>query len=594
MISPLNLITALLGIIPALTQQQTNGNSRWGILPQLLFPKFLTNNPLPFGLPWGLLTALNSNPYTSSPNTGVIRYYDFTVKRGVIAPDGYQKTVLLINDQFPGPAIEANWGDTIQVTVNNQITAPAEGTAIHWHGFLQTQTPWFDGVPGVQQCPIAPGNSFTYQFKAELYGTSWYHSHYSGQYTDGVLGPIIIHGPNTVHYDIDLGPVLLTDAFHKQYYDLIETVMTPLDKGGYPEPPSDNNLINGKMTFDCSTVAAGDTTPCNSDAGISKFVLTTGKTHLLRLINAGSEGLQRFSIDGHQLTIIANDFVPIKPYTTTVVTLAVGQRSDVLITANQGPPTASFWMRSNISTICSSTNQPNALAAVYYNNANTSTSPTSTAWDVPDPGTCRNDPLSLTVPQFPIAPAVNPAVTHEIEVNYIINASNNFLWTLDSQSYRADYNQPVLLLAEEGNDSFIPDMNVQDFGSYPTVRVVVTNPTNHSHPMHLHGHNMFILQEGTGTWDGTIVNPQNPQRRDVQLLPANGYTVWQINADNPGVWPYHCHVVWHISAGLYMNILERPEDIKNAKRIPMIMAQTCTDWDAFSKSNYVDQIDSGL
>jgi FtsP/CotA-like multicopper oxidase with cupredoxin domain len=87
--------------------------------------------------------------------------------------------------------------------------------------------------------------------------------------------------------------------------------MTPLDQGGYPEPPSDNNLINGKMTFDCSTVAAGDTTPCNSDAGISKFVLTTGKTHLLRLINAGSEGLQRFSIDGHQLTIIANDFVPI-------------------------------------------------------------------------------------------------------------------------------------------------------------------------------------------------------------------------------------------------------------------------------------------
>ena len=251
-------------------------------------------------------------------------------------------------------------------------------------------------------------------------------------------------------------------------------------------------------------------------------------------------------------------------------------------------------MRSNISTICSSTNQPNALAAVYYNKANTSTSPTSTAWDVPDPGTCRNDPLSLTVPQFPIAPAANPAVTHEIEVNYIINASNNFLWTLDSQSYRADYNQPVLLLAEEGNDSFIPDMNVQDFGSYPTVRVVVTNPTNHSHPMHLHGHNMFILQEGTGTWDGTIVNPQNPQRRDVQLLPANGYTVWQINADNPGVWPYHCHVAWHISAGLYMNILERPDDIKNAKRIPMIMAQTCTDWDAFSKSNYVDQIDSGL
>lgn len=87
--------------------------------------------------------------------------------------------------------------------------------------------------------------------------------------------------------------------------------MKPLNQGGNPNPPSDNNLINGKMNFDCSTVAAGDTTPCNSNAGISKFMLTTGKTHLLRLINAGSEGLQRFSIDGHELTIIANDFVPV-------------------------------------------------------------------------------------------------------------------------------------------------------------------------------------------------------------------------------------------------------------------------------------------
>jgi FtsP/CotA-like multicopper oxidase with cupredoxin domain len=387
--------------------------------------------------------------------------------------------------------------------------------------------------------------------------------------------------------------------------------MAPLNEGGYPEPPSDNNLINGKMTFDCSTLAAGDTTPCNSNAGISKFVLTTGKTHLLRLINAGSEGLQRFSIDGHELTIVANDFVPVvscvyydsscnkltatqEPYKTTVVTLAVGQRSDVLITANQGPSTSSFWMRSNISTICSSASQPNALAAVYYNKADTNQAPTSTAWDVPDPGTCRNDDLSLTVPQFPLTPAAEPATTRQFEVNSMINSTDNFLWTLDSQSYRADYNNPVLLLAEDGQDSFESDSNVQNFGSYPTVRVVVTNPTNHSHPMHLHGHNMFILQEGTGTWDGSIVNPHNPQRRDVQLLPANGYTVWQINANNPGVWPYHCHVVWHVSAGLYMNILEQPQAIKNARKIPMIMAQTCTDWDAFSKSNYVDQIDSGL
>jgi len=59
------------------------------------------------------------------------------------------------------------------------------------------------------------------------------------------------------------------------------------------------------------------------NAGLSKFRFQKGKTHRLRLINAGAEGIQRFSIDGHNMTVIANDFVPVQPYTTQVVTLGV-------------------------------------------------------------------------------------------------------------------------------------------------------------------------------------------------------------------------------------------------------------------------------
>lgn len=61
----------------------------------------------------------------------------------------------------------------------------------------------------VSQCPIAPGSSFTYTFRADSYGTSWYHSHYSAQYADGLLGAMIIHGPAHAHYDHDLGPIML-------------------------------------------------------------------------------------------------------------------------------------------------------------------------------------------------------------------------------------------------------------------------------------------------------------------------------------------------------------------------------------------------
>lgn len=359
-------------------------------------------------------------------------------------------------------------------------------------------------------------------------------------------------------------------------------------------PASDNNLINGKNDFDCTTVAAGDKTSCNSNAGLSRFTFTTGKTHRMRLINAGAEGIQRFSIDGHTLTVIANDFVPVNPYDTKVVTLGIGQRTDILVKANVGTSTSAFWMRSNISTICSVTTQGNALAAVYYDKADNTKTPTSQAWNIPDPGTCANDDLALTTPVYKLTPAPAPATTKTMEVNFFINETGNFLWTLDDVSFRANYNNPLLLLANLGNFTYPTEWNVKNFGQNATIRVVINNLTPVAHPMHLHGHNMFILHEGTGVWNGSaITNPSNPQRRDVQLLRPNGHIVWQINADNPGVWPFHCHIAWHVSAGLYANILERPADITQ-KQIPQIMAQTCRDWATYTNTDVVDQIDSGL
>lgn len=469
-------LTWLFGVVAALTQAATNGASLLGTLEAALLPLFLTNNPLPNGTPWGTKTSTDTNPYTQSPTTGIIRTYDFTVSRGMIAPDGYEMPVLLVNGAFPGPTIEANWGDTIQVTVHNNITKDAngdeEGLSLHWHGFLQTATPWEDGVPGVDQCPIAPGKDYTYQFKAELYGTSWYHSHYSAQYSGGVLGPIVVHGPNQKTYDTDIGPIMLQDWYHTDYFKLVEETLTP----GASPVKSDNNLINGKMNFNCSTVAAGDTTKCTNNAGISKFKFTTGKTHRLRLINSGSEAVQRFSIDGHTMTVIANDFVEVQPYTTKVVTLGIGQRSDVLVTANAGTSKSAFWIRSNI-TSCSNFNQPYAVAALYYDQADTTKAPTSTAWDVPDPGTCANDDLSLTVPMYKITPPA-PSYTDTYNITLFKNATGFTLWSFDNVSARVNYNAPPLLLANAGNLTFPEEANVRNVGTNSSVRIIVNNAIN--------------------------------------------------------------------------------------------------------------------
>ncbi|QSZ30962.1 hypothetical protein DSL72_000522 [Monilinia vaccinii-corymbosi] len=588
----MHMLHGATGVANTLSQQATNGLSLWGTLINPPLPRFLTNNPLPDGFPWGSLTAGGNDPYTSAPDTGVVRSYDFTITRGKIAPDGYTKDVMLINGQYPGPLIEANWGDTFEINVRNQITEPEEGTTMHWHGLLQKESQYMDGVPAVSQCPIAPGASFTYTFKADLYGSSWYHSHYSAQYAAGLAGPMVIHGPSNAPYDVDVGPVFLQDYFHKDYFSLVEEVMAGGGTGN-SRPKSDNNLINGKMTFDCSTKAAGDDNECSDFAGISKFKFETGKTHRLRLINAGSEAMQRFSIDGHTLVVIANDFVPIKPYTTNVVTLAVGQRTDVLVTAN-GSPDSAYWMRSNISTLCSSTNQPIALAAIYYDQADTDHTPTSTPWDVPDPGTCANDDLSVTEPYYTIA-ADEPSTTQNMDINFYVNDTGSFLWTLGGKSFRADYNDPVLLLANKGYTYFPDEWNVQNVGSNSTIRIIVNNPTPAAHPMHLHGHNMQILSEGPGDWDGTTITRQsNPQRRDVQIVRPKGHFVWQINTDNPGVWPFHCHIVWHVSGGLSASILEHPEKIQNEMKIPNSFDHGCAQWNSFSNHNVVDEVDSGL
>ncbi|KJZ75176.1 hypothetical protein HIM_05370 [Hirsutella minnesotensis 3608] len=574
--------------IQDLPQRRTNGKSLLGTILAPLLPAFLTNNPLPNGHPWNNLDR-NTDYYHHAPHTGVIRSYDFTVSRGMIAPDGFERETLLVNGAFPGPLIEANWGDTIQVTVHNNITGPEEGTSLHWHGFLQHGTPYQDGAPAISQCPIAPRRSFTYSFKADLYGTTWYHSHYSSQYAGGLFGPMVIYGPSQ-KYDIDIGPVMLSDWYHRSYYDLVEESLRP----GAGPFVSNNTLINGKNNFDCSTLPPSKSnTTCVSNAGISKFRFRRGKKHRLRLINSGAEALQRFSIDGHKMTVIANDFVTIEPYETDVVTLGIGQRTDVIVEANDPQGVGAYWMRSNVSAACSLSAQPFGLAAIYYDYVNETTTPRSSPWNAPEPGTCANDDLALTRPIMKLK-LPEPDLTYNMDLTMFRNASNITLWSLDGVGFRGNYNSPTLLLSKVGNLTFEQEWNVKDTKNAKSVRVVVKNRTPVGHPMHLHGFNMYVLDEGDGDWNGTIVHPENPLRRDVVQLRKNGYLVIQFDAgENPGVWPFHCHIAWHSGSGLFAQFLTAGDKLQQLP-FPRTVAETCREWGRWTHTNIPNQIDSGL
>lgn len=256
-----------------------------------------------------------------------------------------------------------------------------------------------------------------------------------------------------------------------------------------------------------------------------------------------------------------------------------------------------------MSTVCALPKQPYALAGVYYNedDFDAKVNPTSRAQQFdPSPLNCGNEPLNKTKPLAVQPAVVEPNTTIVINVTHAINATGQQEWRMNGVAFRADYNDPILRLGGEGNLSYPedPQWNVYNTGTNGTVRIVFNNEKNVSesfaHPMHLHGHDFQVLAQGRGTWDGIITNPTNPLRRDTHILQPMGYLVIQYEANNSGVWPLHCHVAWHVSAGFYINLLERPDELQSMKQLAGVVDQTCHDWDAWSHSHVVDEIDSGV
>jgi len=145
--------------------------------------------------PDGQTNLSTTTPYEDVTNTpkGIDRYYEYTVTAGSVDADGltfpYGK---LLNGTFPGPWIRACWGDTIHLKVNVDPEF-YQGVSVHAHGLRQWTKMHMDGVPGITQCPIAPNSSFEYVWPTTQYGSSWYHSHYSLQYPDGLQGPLVGH-----------------------------------------------------------------------------------------------------------------------------------------------------------------------------------------------------------------------------------------------------------------------------------------------------------------------------------------------------------------------------------------------------------------
>lgn len=359
---------------------------------------------------------------------------------------------------------------------------------------------------------------------------------------------------------------------------------------------------------------------CVDTPDIPKFRVTAGKRVKMRLINHGGDSTQRFGIDGHKLTVIANDFVQVKPYQTDFVTVAIGQRTDVVFEAT-GNPGDSFWMRAQV-VFCppSLTKQIEMLGALYYDGADTNAQPTTNQTADANLTNCQNvrcflcyskiiidraerlisntpslqDDLKITKPFYPM-PLEEPeteiqfftffTLNEKLEYRITMNTQLENVVQLGRQFYQGNYSTPILRDAQSGGaaQTFGQKSRVYDFGTNKTVRVVVNNPflIQNMHPMHLHGHDIQLLATGDGFWDGKTLETDNPIRRDTVMMPLNGHIVFQYTLDNPGIWSLHCHIPWHLADGLLVNFMERPDEIKSQyAQIPQIMQETCDAWNS--------------
>ncbi|KAG2045315.1 multi-copper oxidase [Suillus americanus] len=505
---------------------------------------------------------------TSTPTT---RYYEFVISEAVGSPDGVQRTMLVVNNQFPGPLIEVNSGDELVVNVFNQLP---NGTTIHWHGQLQNGTNYMDGTNGITQCPIPPGMNFTYRFtiNPNQYGTFWYHAHASTQYTDGIYGPLIIHSlsePIYGQYDRE-ALVILSDWYDVMSSGLLTQYLSSagIDGSNYggvnpgAEPPPDSGLINGKMNG-------------------SSFDLQPNLRYRLRLINMGTLTEFMFSVDSHVLSVVEADGTSLVPVDVHRVPIHVAQRYSVILTTNQ--TAGSYNVRAEMQATCYKLSNPNlntmVLATMTYGAS--PTTPNTQDWSDVFPSLCLDLNSTMIVPQIAMNPP-NSTETVQIFMSFQQTTESGGTQTLafmNSTSWQAESTNPTLLqMSNLGiQTTFDSSQLVVVNDDITVVDLILNSYDDASHPFHLHGHVFWILGEGDGDYLSGVsqLNTTNPPRRDTLTIPGYGWVAIRFITDNPGLWAFHCHIGWHMAAGLLMQFASLPSQIQQFQ-IPSYLSNQCT------------------
>ncbi|KAK4849849.1 hypothetical protein QYF36_001375 [Acer negundo] len=242
---------------------------------------------------------------------GAIRHYDFVVKESNFTRLCSTKSMLAVNDSFPGPEIHVHKGDTVFVNVHNQGTY---GVTIHWHGVKMPRNPWSDGPEFVTQCPIPAGTNFTQEinFSTEE-GILWWHAH-SDWSRATVHGAIIVYPAHGTSYPYPKPygeqTIVLASWFKADVMEVYQEAVA----SGAEFNTSDDLTINGQpgALFDCSTASnfttkfrslASSDHPISVPKNITKHILMTVSVNLIFCPNDSCSGTS----DGDRLAASLNN-----------------------------------------------------------------------------------------------------------------------------------------------------------------------------------------------------------------------------------------------------------------------------------------------
>ena len=382
------------------------------------------------------------------------------------------------------------------VLLENQLPV---ATAIHWHGLHSPNRD--DGVPGLTQPVIAPNAGTSYRFPVQPAGTHWMHSHQGLQEAFLLSAPLIVHDPSEKPDEQEI-ILFLGDFSFTSPTAIFERLRKPAAKPMAMGKPDTNDVNYDAYLVNDRTLA---------DPEIVR-VENHGRVRL-RIIN-GSSGTNFFvNLGDLKGELIATDGMPVAPLSGSRFPLAIAQRIDVRV---------QLLLRARFLSLRFVRAPRNRLASS----------------SLPPGRQSKSSPLKMRSPAELLSldlesrlVAAHPLTSRQADCSYDLRLQGNmsrYEWPINGIVFDTAHpsGQKAQVTVKRGQ------------------RVVLNfiNETGMSHPMHLHGHSFQVVAINGKSLNGAL--------RDTVLVPPKTKVTVAFDADNPGVWYLHCHILWHLAAGM--------------------------------------------